>query len=136
MPEADSHPAVTQAPKNLRESLERVAEFLKSGRQSTSYSYLSRSKEGPKNCVIGQFFTPDQLEYIRLQGLNRASVKALTRDIGAENLMAMTHLNVDQAWALQDLFDRGVESRRMLLNSVQEVLLLCRPRINNIEFRL
>jgi len=102
------HPALEQAPKNLREALERIRDYAKENPVLPACMYQGRS--GLRR-IIGQFFTQAQLDYIKAHkdkdgiSLNHTTVRGMAVAIGKENIEAMTGMTVEQAHALQYQFD-------------------------------
>lgn len=133
-----NHPAVQQAPKTLREALERAAAFLNSDRAQPPGTCLYRDGSG-KNCIIGSFFTDAQLDDIvtGTESFNRADVPRLAKAVGEWNIELMTGMTRQKAEALQCLFDQR-RFRDILRADLASILASDSGigRIGNVEFNL
>jgi len=85
-------------------------------------------------CLIGSYFTKDQLAWIKEKQINRKTIDTATKIIGTKNLTAMTAMTVDQCYVLQDSFDMG--NNETLLTNIKQILSGQRTRISNVEFKL
>lgn len=126
-----THPAFEKAPKTLREALTIALKFAKRSKNYGHCLYV----DGRKICIIGNFFTKDQLNWIVRENKNPTNVGRLVEVIGAKNLRAMTCMTADQAVAIQSIFDYQ-DGKEQLVASLENVLSQGRAKIKGIEFKL
>lgn len=116
------HPALAQAPKSTREALERALNYVKTKTVAKS-QYVDRNGNF---CIIGQFFTPEQIERIKCTRdkdglLNDLWVHSLANSFGKKNIEAMTGLTIAQANSLQ--YQNDNFSKEELIFKIESVLL-------------
>ena len=121
---------IENAPKNLKESLERAVAFMKEN--TGSYGMYEDDKGCP--CLIGSYFSKDQRAWIIAEDINDLPIYNAVRKIGHQNLLDLTAMNADQCYVIQNYFDTG--RRHELTRMIQEVLKGDRETINGIRFTL
>jgi len=121
---------IENAPKTLKESLERAVVFLK---ESTgSYGEYENYQGCP--CLIGSYFSKEQRAWIIQEDINDEPICKAVRKIGHKNLLDLTAMNAEQCYVMQSCFDTG--RRHELTRMIQEVLKGDRAVIRGIEFTL
>lgn len=130
MTEVLNQPALDQAPKTLRAALKRALAYAKKNNLSTC---MYRNAVG-NPCIVGQFFTGEQIDEIVAAGHNGMSVFSVASKFGRKNIQAMTGMSVDQAEALQRLNDKLGKTR--LIEEISAVLKTGNGVIFNTHFDL
>lgn len=132
-----THPALEQAPKSLREALERIVAYAKkNGLKQLVYAdnFTGRC------CAIGQFFTPEQIQEIKDaknrdgNSLNGERIDAVVKRFGEKNIEAMTGMTVEQATAIQIVNDNIGEEK--LIGGIQAILKSGYGYIYGVKFDL
>ena len=121
---------IKNAPKTLKSSLKRAVAFL----EKTKRGNAVYTDKNFNTCLIGSYFTPEQREWINKKGLNRKAIDTVEKKIGTKNLLAMTGMDVDQCFVLQDEFDMG-NGEKLLIN-IKQILSGQRTSIIGVEFKL
>jgi len=121
---------IENAPKTLKESLERAVVFLKLKPKGDS---LYQNFDG-NPCLIGSYFTPEQLKWIRMKNMNKEPITSLYCEVGEKNLTAMTSMTLDQCTVLQQLYDSG--NGPLLQSAISTVLKGKKKTIEGISFRI
>jgi len=123
-------PALNNAPKTLRESLERAVVFLE---ENDISSALYEDSNGCP-CLIGSYFSKDQRAWIIAEGMNEQPIYKTVKTIGEQNLTAMTAMTTNQCSVLQHEFDAGRGDK--LQTKILDILTIKKGSINGIEFTL
>ena len=118
------------APKTLKESLERALTFMKEN--TGSYGEYENYQGCP--CLIGSYFTRDQRKWIIAEYINDEAIYKAVRKIGHKNLLDLTAMDVNQCYVMQSYFDTG--RRHELTRMIQEILDGKTEQINGIKFTL
>jgi len=121
---------IENAPKTLKESLKRAVAFLELKPKGEN---LYQDCEG-NPCLLGSYFTSEQLKWIRMKNLNKTQITSVYREIGEKNLTAMTGMTVDQCTVLQQLYDSG--NGPLLQSAISTVLKRKMKTIDGISFRI
>lgn len=138
------HPAAAQAPKTLREALEHARAFLDSDRCIGQANFCKYSYPDGTNCIVGSFFTQEQLSDLKRRRTNTHKVESLAQDghvtwPGTKNVELMTGMTVEQAQALQDTFDAATRhngDRKPLKRWLDKVLDTGYGRLRSVRFKL
>jgi hypothetical protein len=136
MAQQAKHPALEQAPKTLRQALERIVAYG----EKNEMAFRQYLDDEGCHCAIGQFFTPAQLAEIRKTPvlgldatLNSRRVEKLAEVFGKQNIEAMTGMNLAQAKTIQYLNDFAHSE---LLPAIRAVLNGEKCSIRTVEFGL
>jgi len=121
---------IENAPKTLKESLERAVAFLEENEISSSVY----ENDAGCPCLIGSYFTPQQRAWIIDENLNDLHIYKVVKKIGHQNLTAMTAMSHEQCSVLQHKFDSGRGDR--LQTKILDILAAKKGTISGIEFKL
>jgi len=121
---------IENAPKTLKESLERAVSFL----EENDISSAVYENENGDPCLIGSYFTKKQRAWIIDEGLNDQACNKLVKTIGEQNLTAMTGMSPSQCSLIQSYFDSNDGEK--LKGKLLDILSGRNKQIDRIEFNL